>query len=137
MKVPQQRALEVLRDTVIEGLESGQKGSKFPTLHMYLEMEGEDIDYPTVQRLRGEFAQIQEVLPQLHIGLYQDGNFTPIDYISGRAYASNPDAGFFLTSVGLANDFPAREKLKELVGQSVRICDEAIRRECGFGKYTK
>jgi hypothetical protein len=32
MKVPQQRALEVLRDTVIEGLEGGQKGSKFPTV---------------------------------------------------------------------------------------------------------
>jgi len=137
MKVPQQRALEVLRDTVIEGLEDGQKGSKFPTLHMYLEMEGEDIDNPTVQRLREEFAQIQEALPQLHLGLYQEGNFTPVDYISGRAYASNPDAGLFLTSVGLAKDFPAREKLEELVGQSVGICDEAIRRECGFGKYTK
>ena len=137
MKVPQEKALKVLRDTVIEGLESGQKGSKFPTLHMYLEMEGEDIDNPTVKRLREEFTQIQGALPQLHLGLYQDGKFTPVDYISCRAYASNPDAGFFLTSVGLAKDFPAREKLEELVGQSVGICDEAIRQECGFGKYTK
>jgi hypothetical protein len=136
MKVSQERVLEVLRDSVIEGLEGRQKGSKFPTLHTYLEMEGEDIDNPTVRRLREEFARIQQALPNLHIGLYQEGSFVPVDGISGRVRMSNPDAGLLLTSVGLARDFPARENLGEVVRQSLDICDEAIRRDCGFGKYT-
>lgn len=137
MKVSQERSLEVLRDSVVEGIENKQKGSRFPTLHMYLEMEGGDIDNQTVKRLREEFLQIQEALPQLQLGLYEDGKFVSIDYITGRAYASNPDAGFFLTSIGLPRDYPAREKLEELLIGSLRICDEAIRRDCGFGKYTK
>jgi hypothetical protein len=42
-------------------------------------------------------------------GLYIDGKFTPVNYIMGR----------------------------EFVGESVRICEQAIRRDCGFGEYTK
>lgn len=137
MIVPQERAFEILRDSLIEGIENRQKGSRFPTLHTYLEMKGEDVDNPTVKRLREEFVQIQEVLPHLHLGLYENGNFVPVDYITSRAYASNPDAGFFLTSIGLPKDYPTKERLEELVKESIRICDEAIRRDCGFGKYTK
>jgi hypothetical protein len=137
MKVPQQKTPEVLRDSVIEGLEGGEKGSRFPTLHAYLEMEGEDIDNTTVKALRDEFAQIQEALSQLHLGLYQDGRFVPVDYFTGRACATNPDAGIFLTSVGVHREYPARETIAQLVRESLEICDEAISRDCGFGRYTR
>jgi hypothetical protein len=30
---------------IIQGLENGSRGSRFPNLIHYLEMEGEDIDY--------------------------------------------------------------------------------------------
>ena len=137
MKVPQNKFVDVLRDTVIECLESGHKGSKLPALHAYLEMDGEDIDNKSVKQLRNDFSQVLKAIPNLHIGLYQEGKFVPVDYISGTARLSNPDAGFFLTAVGVDRDFPAREKLEEMVRASINTCDEAIKRNCGFGKYTK
>ncbi len=53
-----------------------------------------------------------------------------------ESYASNPDAGFFLTAIGLPTEFAAKEKLAELINGSIETCDEAIRRNCGFGKYS-
>lgn len=137
MKVSQKQALEVLRDSVIHGLEQRNKGSRFPVLHAYLEMEGEDIDYETVKKLRDEFVHIQGAFGSLELGLYQDSQFVLVNAIEGRAYASNPDAPLVLRCVGVPRDYPAKEKLAELVNDSVAMCDEALRRECGFGKYSK
>ncbi|MDE1865542.1 MAG: hypothetical protein KGH94_02800 [Candidatus Micrarchaeota archaeon] len=134
--VPQAKILEVLRDSVINGPEGGKKASRFPTIHSYLEMEGEDIPNETVRKLREEFVQIRASLGTMSLGIIEDGQFVLVDKISGRAFASNPDAGIFLRNVGLPRDFPASERIAELVSSSIEMCDEAIRRNCGFGKYT-
>ncbi len=136
MEVTEQQMLDVLRDSVIHGLEAGVKGSKFPVLHQYLEMEGDDVDNRTVKKLRAEFARIREATSGLEAGLYQDGNFVLVSAVNGRAYASNPDAGIFLRNVGLPRKYSPREKLVEAVNICLEQCDEVIRRNCGFGKYT-
>src|SRR3989344_3654754 len=104
MKVLEERALDVLRDSLIQGPEEGKKGSQYPVLQAYLG---------------------------------SDGTFVPVERIGGRFYSANSDAGFFLTGVGIPKDFPAKDKIKELVRYSIQLCDEAIRRECGFGEYSK
>jgi len=136
MEVTEQQILEVLRDTVIHGLEAGVKGSKFPMLHQYLEMEGDDVDPETVKKLRDDFARIKEATSELEIGVYQGGSFVPVSAVNGRAYASNPDAGIILRNAGVPKRYSPREKLAEVVNTALEQCDEAIKRNCGFGKYT-
>lgn len=136
MRVPREKTLDVLKDTVVNSLEDGQKGSKFPTLHMYLEMEGEDIDNSTVRRLREEFIRIREALPELNVGLFEKGEFVPIEYITSKTYPS-PHAPWILQQTGMLQDHPAKNKLEEAIEQCIEMCDKAIRRDCGFGKYTK
>jgi hypothetical protein len=135
--IPQERSLELLRDSVIHSLEGGQKASKFPTLHAYIEMTGEDVPNATVRKLREEFIQIRDSLPSINFGIVENGQFVAVDKISGRGYASNPDAGFFLTAVGLPTEFPVKDKLAELINWSIETCDKAIGRNCGFGKYSE
>lgn len=136
--IPQERILDLLNGSVLNSLEGGKKGSRFPTLHAYLEMDGEDIANETVKKLRAEFAKVRDALKDsMELGVMEGNQFVPVSKIADRIYASSPDAGIFLRNVGLPRDFPANEKLIELVGSSIEMCDEAIRRDCGFGKYSK
>jgi hypothetical protein len=135
MEVTEQQMLEVLRDSVIHGLEAGVKGSKFPTFHQYLEMEGDDVDNETVKKLREDFARIKEVISGLETGLYQDENFVQVTAVNGRAYPSHM-APVVLQATGFPRKYPSREKLVDVVNIALERCDEAIRRNCGFGKYT-
>ena len=136
ISIPQSRMLELLRDSVIHSLENGKKASKFPTLHAYLEMDGEDIPNPTVKKLREEFVKLKEFLPDLKLGVFENDKFIGVDKISGMAYASNPDAGLFLRNVGVPVEFPAKNKITELIDMSISTCDEAIQSNCGVGKYS-
>lgn len=45
-------------------------------------------------------------------------------------------AGHFYRSVGVPRKYSPIEKLVEVVNICLEQCDEAIRRNCGFGKYT-
>ena len=136
MEVTEQQMLDVLRDSVIHGLEAGVKGSKFPTFHQYLEMEGDDVERETVKKLRDDFARIKEATSGLEIGVYQEGNFVQVSAVNGRATASNPDAGIYLRNIGVPRKYSPKEKLVDVVNMALEQCDEAVRRNCGFGKYT-
>ena len=135
MEVTEQQMLEVLRDSVIHELESGVKSSRFPTFHQYLEMEGDDVDNATVRKLREDFARIKESVNGLEIGFYQDGNFVQISAVNGKAYPSHI-APIVLQATGVPRKYSPRAKLAEIVDVALEQCDEAIRRNCGFGKYT-
>jgi hypothetical protein len=134
--IPQARVLELLKGTVTHSLEGGNKGSKFPTFHAYFEMDGDDVPKETVRKLRDEFVLIKAALNGAELGLLEGDNFVPVSKVSGMLRASNPDAGIFLRNVGLPHDFDAGRKVEETVNTCIEMCDEAIRRDCGFGKYT-
>src|SRR3989344_1102377 len=123
-------------ETFLEIFGGGKNESQYPVLQAYLGSDG-NIDNNTVRKLREEFVRISETVGDLELGLIEDGTFVPVERIGGRFYSANSDAGFFLTGVGIPKDFPAKDKIKELVRYSIQLCDEAIRRECGFGEYSK
>ena len=138
MIIPQERFLDLIKGTVIYGLEGGIKGSRFPNLISYLEMEGEDVDCDSVRKIRAEFDLARkEINDKTPIGVYENGQFVPVEAVSGMARSANPDAPLFLRSAGIRIDFPAREKLEKILEDSIDMCDEAIRRQCGFGRYSR
>ena len=108
----------------------------YQTFHQYLEMEGDDVDNQTVKKLREDFARIKEATDGLEVGVYQTGNFVQVSSVSERTVASNPDAGICLRNVGVSRRYSPREKFVEVVNMALEQCDEAIRRNCGFGRYT-
>ena len=76
------------------------------------------------------------IISQLETGIYQKGNFVQVSAVNGRAFTSNTDAGFYSRVVGVPRKYSPREKLVDVVNMALEQCDEAIRRNCGFGKYT-
>lgn len=138
MDVPEEKAIFVLRDSVIKSLEEGTKGKRFSTFHAYLDMEGEDIDYETVQKLKGDFVEISDNLGGLELGLCDDaGTFNSVSGIMRRESLSHQAPLLLRATVRPEVRYDPRTILTEIIQYSIAMCDEAIRRECGFGKYSR
>lgn len=134
MIVSEERMIDVLRDTVVHSLEGGEGGSQYPALHQYLNMEGDDVDGETVKSLREDFSKVAGRLEGISIVLVEDGQVSPVEKVSCIDYGS-PHSPFVMQA-GMRNDYDPNSKLREIVDIGLAQCDEAIRRGCGFGKYT-
>jgi hypothetical protein len=135
--LPEDQILQLLQDTVTHSLENGVKASKFPTLHSYLEKTDDDATKETVGKLRAEFAQIQEALPNLELVIVLKERLYPIDQISTSARTLDSAAFMSGISVTLPCNLPARQFLADYITKFIGMCDTLISRGSGFGKYTK
>ena len=110
---------------------------RFPTFYAYIEMEGDDIDNPTVKKLKEDYTKIKELYGSLELGIIQGSSFVNVSSFKGEGHFS-PHAPFMAQIIVRPTvNYNAKDRLESMINQSLLICDEAIRRDCGFGKYTK
>jgi hypothetical protein len=136
----EEKLLEVLQQTVIYALEGGKKGSKFPALHAYFDMQGDDVEPEKVRRLNEEFLAIKKALGEkgksLEIGLMRDGRYVRVRNILKKHYAS-PHASWIMQQTPVLVNSDSADGLALVVDMGLQECGKAIERDCGFGKYSK
>lgn len=119
--------LTVLQETVIQKLEGGAKGSKFPTMHAYFDgtYGHDDISPEKIPALKEEFLQITKA--------FCEG----MELVSSTVTVSVPthDTGYSpLFGVPVEKD--SYEAIGYVLNESVDQCTIAIILKCGFGKYS-
>lgn len=117
--------LAVLKESVIQRLEGGNKGSKFPVFHAYFETLGDDLEAEMVSVLKKEFLQINAA--------FCEG----MELVSSRVDVNVPVHETEYSSLfGVSVKKDARETIGGLLNAAIEQCDLAIIAGCGFGKFS-
>lgn len=119
--------LTVLQETVIQNLEGGIKGSKFPTMHAYFDgtYGHDDVPPEKIPALKEEFLEITKA--------FCEG----MKLVSSTVTVSVPthDTGYSpLFGVPVEKD--SYETIGAILNESIDQCTLAIILNCGFGKYS-
>ena len=135
--VPEKLAIKVLTDSLARRL-GEQARTKFPAFYSYWEMSGEDVDNSTVKSLRKEYSQIEDLIKEgLELGILQDSGYVPVRAFEGKGSLSPHAPVMVRALIRPSVEYDARSTLIEMVNDSLAMCDEAISRNCGFGKYSR
>jgi len=137
IKLPENLAIKVLMESLVHRF-GDQARTQFPTFYTFFEMQGEDLDNATVRKLRGEFEQINGLINgDLELGIVQGSRFVYVKAFEGKGTLS-PHAPFMARQLIRPDvDYDAKSRLNMHIQDSLAMCDEAIRRNCGFGTYSR
>ncbi|MDP3990702.1 MAG: hypothetical protein Q8P63_00105 [Candidatus Nealsonbacteria bacterium] len=119
--------LTVLQETVIQKLERGIKGSKFPTMHNYFDgVYGHDNVPPEkIPALKEEFLQINKS--------FCEGMELISPTVTVRVPTHNTG---YSPLLGVPVEKDSYEAIGYLLNESIDQCTIAIILNCGFGKYS-
>ncbi|OIO48588.1 MAG: hypothetical protein AUJ32_00175 [Parcubacteria group bacterium CG1_02_40_82] len=119
-----ENALKVLQDSVIEYLEGGQKGSKVPQFHEYIEGTN-DLKPDKIPRLKEEILQIYKA--------FVEGMLLTEKTVEIRVPVHETG---YSTLLGVPVEKDAREIIASFINTAIDECQLAILANCGFGKYS-
>lgn len=135
--VPENLAFQVLSDSLSYRFKE-QAGTKFPTLYVYVKMDGEDVDKSFVARLRDEFVQVRELVRgDLELRVVQGEDYASVRAFEGQGSLSPHAPVMARATIKRKVEYNAKSRLGEIISDAVAMCNEAIRRNCGFGKYSR
>lgn len=117
--------LAVLKESVIQKLEGGNKGSKFPIFHAHFEKSNDDLEAEKIPALKKEFLQISAA--------FCEG----MELTSSRVEVSVPvhETGYS-SLFGVPVEKDARETIGNILNATIEQCDLAIIAGCGFGRFS-
>lgn len=117
--------LIVLQDLVIEHLEKGKKGSKFPHFHNYIDFLGDDLEPRKIAPLREEIVQIQLAFTST----FPAPNRKIVVSVPVHATGYSP-------LFGLDVEKDSEEVILDILNNAVEMCQIALFANCGFGRFT-
>ncbi|MFH1036615.1 MAG: hypothetical protein V1756_00905 [Patescibacteria group bacterium] len=119
--------LTVLQETVVQKLEGGVKGSKFPTMHDYFDgiYGHDDVPPEKIPALKEEFLQITKA--------FCEG----MELVSSTVTVSVPTHNTGYSPLfGVPVEKDSYETIGHVLNESIDQCTLAIILGCGFGKYS-
>ncbi|MBS3157384.1 hypothetical protein J4442_04430 [Candidatus Woesearchaeota archaeon] len=126
--------MRLLVDSICHSLEDSKRGSRYPVLQEYGTKGTDDLEQEKIEPLKRELSQVQQQFGELELGVLEGEEFRHVDTV--KVIVPVHSTGYS-NLIGPKVKKDAREEMKGYVEMGIEMCDEAIRRRCGFGKYSR